>query len=139
VVRGDEAAFAQNGRTLEDVVEFSDVARPAVRDEHPARVARQAGRRASEPLRELGEEGFGEGQDIDVRAFGTLYGTAFAAAAAAGAVGPVLLGRVFDETGSYESLLPTLAWFVASIALLMLTLPAYDLRTRAQSVAMDVD
>jgi MFS family permease len=94
--------------------------------------------------------GFGMGGEFDVtpylvsryfglRAFGTLYGIAFAAAAAAGAVGPVLLGRAFDETGTYGSLLPAIAVFVASIAMLMLTLPRYDLRTPAQSVAVGAD
>jgi MFS family permease len=91
--------------------------------------------------------GFGMGGEFDVtpymvsryfglRAFGSLYGIAFAAAAASGAVGPILLGRTFDTTGSYESLLPTLAIFVFTIALLMLTLPRYDLRTTAQSVGV---
>jgi hypothetical protein len=74
-----------------------------------------------------------------LRAFGTLYGIAFAWAAAAGAVGPVLLGRAFDTTGSYESLLPKLALLVVGVALLMLTLPRYDLRTHAQSVAAGVE
>jgi MFS family permease len=94
--------------------------------------------------------GFGMGGEYDVtpyllsryfglRAFGTLYGIAFAAAAAAGAVGPVLLGRAFDATGSYESLLPKLALFVVSVALLMLTLPRYDVRMHAQSVAVGIE
>jgi MFS family permease len=89
--------------------------------------------------------GFGIGGEFDVtpyqlsryfgiRAFGTLYGIAFAASAAAGAVGPILLGRAFDATGSYEELLPRLAGFVFAVSLLMLTLPRYDLRTHAQSV-----
>jgi MFS family permease len=91
--------------------------------------------------------GFGMGGEFDVtpymvsryfglRAFGTLYGIAFAAAAASGAVGPVLLGRVFDTTGSYASLLPKLALFVFTVALLMLTLPRYEPRTAAQSVGV---
>jgi MFS family permease len=90
--------------------------------------------------------GFGIGGEFDVtpyqlsryfglRAFGTLYGIAFAASAAAGAVGPILLGRAFDVTGSYEELLPKLAAFVFGVSALMLTLPRYDLRTPAQSVA----
>jgi MFS family permease len=94
--------------------------------------------------------GFGMGGEFDVtpylvsryfglRSFGTLYGIAFAAAAAAGAVGPVLLGRTFDSTGSYESLLPALALLVLTGAVLMLTLPPYDLRTHAQSVRARVD
>jgi MFS family permease len=73
--------------------------------------------------------GFGMGGEFDVtpylvsryfglRAFGTLYGIAFAGAAAAGAVGPVLLGRAFDATGSYGALLPRLALGVGAVALI---------------------
>jgi predicted MFS family arabinose efflux permease len=89
--------------------------------------------------------GFGMGGEFDVtpylvsryfglRAFGTLYGIAFAAAAASGAVGPVLLGRAFDATGSYAALLATISLSVMTVSLLMLTLPRYDVRTHAQSV-----
>jgi MFS family permease len=89
--------------------------------------------------------GFGMGGEFDVtpylvsryfglRAFGTLYGIAFAAAAASGAVGPVMLGRAFDATGTYASFLPNLALVVFIAALLMLTLPPYNLRTGAQPV-----
>jgi MFS family permease len=91
--------------------------------------------------------GFGMGGEFDVtpymvsryfglRAFGALYGTAFAAAGAAAAVGPVLVGRAFDATGSYETVLPRIAVFVVVVALLLLTLPRYDLRTHAQSVGV---
>jgi len=93
--------------------------------------------------------GFGMGGEYDVtpymvsryfglRAFATLYSIAFSAAAAAGAVGPVLLARTFDDTGSYESLLPKLALFVVSVSVLMLTLPSYGLRISTQRVAAHV-
>lgn len=72
---------------------------------------------------------------FDLRAFATLYSIAFSAAAAAGAIGPVLLARTFDDTGSYESLLPKLALFVVSVSVLMLTLPSYGLHISAQGVA----
>ena len=89
--------------------------------------------------------GFGMGGELDVtpyllsryfglRAFSTLYGFAFASSALAGAVGPLLLGRAFDSTGSYDTLLPKLAAFMFVVAPLMLTLPRYDLRTHAQGV-----
>jgi predicted MFS family arabinose efflux permease len=89
--------------------------------------------------------GFGMGGELDVtpyllsryfglRAFSTLYGFAFASSAVAGAVGPILLGRTFDTTGSYETLLPKIAGFMLASAPLMLTLPRYELRTRAQGV-----
>ncbi len=94
--------------------------------------------------------GFGMGGEFDVtpylvsryfglRAFGRLYGIAFAFAAASGAIGPILLGRAFDTTGSYESLLPRLALLVVTVGLLMLTLPRYDLRTPAQTVATSAE
>jgi predicted MFS family arabinose efflux permease len=89
--------------------------------------------------------GFGMGGEVDVtpyllsryfglRAFSTLYGFSFAASALAGAAGPILLGRTFDATGSYETLLPKIALFILAVAPLMLTLPRYDLRTHAQGV-----
>jgi MFS family permease len=44
-----------------------------------------------------------------VRAFSTLCGLTWTFYAAAGAIGPVVLGRAFDATGSYASLLILLA------------------------------
>ena len=44
-----------------------------------------------------------------LRAFSTLYGLTWTFYAAAGAIGPVILGRAFDSTGSYTSLLVLLA------------------------------
>jgi MFS family permease len=83
--------------------------------------------------------GFGMGGEFDVtpylvsryfglRAFSTLFGIAYASSAAAGAVGPILLGRAFDSSGSYEGLLTRLAFFTLAIATLMLTLPRYRSR-----------
>jgi MFS family permease len=80
--------------------------------------------------------GFGMGGEFDVtpylvsryfglRAFSTLFGVAYASSAAAGAVGPILLGRAFDASGSYEALLTRLAVFTIAVAALMLTLPRY--------------
>jgi predicted MFS family arabinose efflux permease len=81
--------------------------------------------------------GFGTGGELDVtpyllsRYFGlrsvtTLYGLTWTALGAAGAVGPVLLGRAFDATGSYESALVGLAVGMLGAGLLLLALPAYD-------------
>src|SRR4029453_143616 len=64
--------------------------------------------------------GIGMGGEADVtpyllsryfglRSFSVLYGTTWTLYAVAGAVGPVLMGKVFDATGSYESLLVQLA------------------------------
>lgn len=61
-----------------------------------------------------------------LRAFSTLYGLTWTFYAAAGAIGPVILGRAFDLTGSYTSLLVALAAALALAALLNLLLPKYS-------------
>jgi hypothetical protein len=60
-----------------------------------------------------------------LRSFSTLYGLTWTAYALAGAVA-MIMGRAFDMTGSYESLLGVLALLVSGVAVLMLLLPAYD-------------
>jgi len=60
-----------------------------------------------------------------LRAFSTLYGLTWTFYAAAGATGPVMLGRAFDATGSYSSLLITLASVLAVAAAANLLLPRY--------------
>jgi cyanate permease len=80
--------------------------------------------------------GFGLGGEADItpylltrcfglRAFSTLYGFTWTAYAIAGAVGPVLMGRVFDASGSYATLLVILAAQTLIAAVLALLLPAY--------------
>ena len=80
--------------------------------------------------------GFGMGGEADVtpyllsryfglRSFSMLYGFTWTAYAIAGAIGPVLMGRAFDATGSYETLLVTLAAATLGVAGLMLLLPRY--------------
>jgi MFS family permease len=80
--------------------------------------------------------GFGMGGEGDVtpyllsRYFGlrplsTLYGFTWTAYAIAGAVGPVIMGRAFDLTGSYRTLLMQLAGITLAAATLMLFLPRY--------------
>jgi cyanate permease len=44
----------------------------------------------------------------------------------AGAIGPVILGRAFDSTGSYTSLLTILSFATALAGVLMLLLPRYS-------------
>ena len=61
-----------------------------------------------------------------LRSFSTLYGLTWTFYAAAGATGPVILGRAFDLTGSYTSLLTVLAAALAIAALLNLFLPRYS-------------
>jgi MFS family permease len=60
-----------------------------------------------------------------LRAFSTLYGFTWTFYAAAGAIGPVILGRAFDMTGSYSSLLITLAIALFIAAGMNLFLPSY--------------
>ncbi len=68
-----------------------------------------------------------------LRAFSTLYGLTWTFYAAAGAIGPVILGRAFDLTGSYTSLLVVLAAALALAAVMNLFLPKYP-----DSSAMDL-
>jgi nitrate/nitrite transporter NarK len=79
---------------------------------------------------------FGAGGELDAipyllsRHFGVpsmaaLYGLIWSAWGIAGAVGSVVMGRVFDSTGSYDGALVAFATLTATVATLMLTLPAY--------------
>ena len=61
-----------------------------------------------------------------LRSLSTLYGLTWTFYAAAGAIGPVILGRAFDATGSYTSLLVLLAVTLAIAAALNLLLPRYS-------------
>jgi MFS family permease len=78
--------------------------------------------------------GLGMGGEADVtpymlaryfglRAFATLYGFTYTAYAAAGAIGPVLMGKAFDATGSYTTLLTQLAVITFAAASVMLLMP----------------
>jgi MFS family permease len=80
--------------------------------------------------------GIGAGGEADItpylltryfglRGFSTLYGLTWTFYAVAGGIGPVILGRAFDSTGSYTALLTLLAGATAVGALLMLLLPRY--------------
>ena len=60
-----------------------------------------------------------------LRSFSTLYGLTWTFYAAAGATGPVILGRAFDATGSYSSLLISLAVSLVIAAAANLLLPPY--------------
>jgi MFS family permease len=60
-----------------------------------------------------------------LRAFSTLYGLTWIFYAAAGAIGPLILGRAFDVTGSYSSLLVLLAAVLGLTAATNLLLPQY--------------
>ena len=60
-----------------------------------------------------------------LRSFSVLLGFTWTAYATAGAIGPILMGRVFDATGSYETLLVILGVLSFAAAVLMLWTPAY--------------
>jgi MFS family permease len=94
--------------------------------------------------------GFGMGAEADVtpyilsrylglRSFAMLYGFTWTAYAIAGAVGPILMGRAFDLTGSYTTLLTQLAIGTFLIAALLLLMPAYGnasgIRTQASGLS----
>lgn len=87
--------------------------------------------------------GFGMGGEGDVtpyllskyfglRAFSTLYALTWTAYAIAGAIGPVIMGKAFDATGSYQLLLVQMAAVTAAAALMMLLLPRYAVTARAE-------
>jgi MFS family permease len=61
-----------------------------------------------------------------LRSFSTLYGLTWTFYAAAGAIGPVILGHAFDSTGSYAPLLVALATALAMAAAMNLLLPKYS-------------
>lgn len=63
-----------------------------------------------------------------LNAFSTLYGITWTFYAIAGAIGPVILGRAFDTTGSYTASLRVLAVAMALAGSLMLALPRYKSR-----------
>lgn len=80
--------------------------------------------------------GFGLGGEADItpylltryfglRSFSTLYGFTWTAYAIAGAIGPVVMGRAFDATGSYAALLTMLALATLVSASLFVLLPRY--------------
>jgi predicted MFS family arabinose efflux permease len=91
--------------------------------------------------------GIGMGGEADVtpyilaryfglRSFSMLYGFTWTAYACAGAIGPVLMGRAFDATGSYEALLVQLAIGTLAVAALMLLLPRYGSAPAATPAAI---
>ncbi|WP_321477734.1 MFS transporter [uncultured Paludibaculum sp.] len=89
--------------------------------------------------------GFGMGGEADVtpfllsryfglRSFSTLYGLTWTSYAIAGAIGPVLMGRAFDDSASYSAMILKLAAMTVGAAALMLFLPALPARVEEQPV-----
>lgn len=63
------------------------------------------------------------------RSFSTLYGFTWTAYAFAGAIGPVIMGKAFDASGSCASLLTVLAAVTLIAAASMLLLPRYPVKS----------
>jgi predicted MFS family arabinose efflux permease len=81
--------------------------------------------------------GFSMGGEADVipflvaryfglRSFSVLYALTWTFYAVAGAIGPVLMGKAFDASGSYAALLLWIAGSIVVVAPLMLVLPRYE-------------
>lgn len=92
--------------------------------------------------------GIGMGGEADVtpfllakyfglRSFSTLYGLTWTVYAIAGAIGPVIMGRAFDTSGSYRVLLVWLAGLTLAGAALMLFLPPYGAVSRDDEVTLE--
>jgi len=62
-----------------------------------------------------------------LKSFSTLYGFTWTVYAIAGAIGPVIMGKAFDATGSYQTLLSILSILTLGAGALMLLLPKYPL------------
>ena len=93
--------------------------------------------------------GIGMGGEADVtpyliakyfglRSFSTLYGFSWTAYAIAGAIGPVIMGKAFDATGSYQTLLSILSLLTLLAGSLLLFLPKYSMASRTPSLTAAV-
>lgn len=60
-----------------------------------------------------------------MRSFGTMYGLIYTSYAAAGAAAPLILGHIYDATGSYVRIISIFAGVTAAAGVCMLALPAY--------------
>jgi MFS family permease len=85
--------------------------------------------------------GLGAGCELDLipymlrryfglRSFSTLYGMVYSGFAVAGAISPLLLGRIYDRTGSYTGILSVFSGVTIVAAVGMLLLPAYRYAAR---------
>ena len=60
-----------------------------------------------------------------MRSFSTMYGLVYTVYAAAGAAAPLILGHIYDVTGSYVRIISIFSGFTAAAALCMFALPVY--------------
>ncbi len=91
--------------------------------------------------------GMGMGGEADVtpylvakyfglKSFSTLYGFTWTVYAIAGAIGPVIMGKAFDATGSYQALLSILSILTLVAGALMLLLPRYPAPQQAAQASL---
>ena len=74
-----------------------------------------------------------------LRSFSTLYGLIYSVFAIAGATAPLILGHVYDISGSYNGILSLLAGITMVVALCMLALPRYRHVPEGSSALMAPD
>jgi len=92
--------------------------------------------------------GLGAGCELDLipymlrryfglRAFSSLYGLVYSGFAVAGAIAPLLLGRIYDKTGSYTGILSIFSGITILAGIGMLLLPAYGDAAQQASAQSD--
>jgi predicted MFS family arabinose efflux permease len=70
-----------------------------------------------------------------LRSLSTLYGWSWTAYAIAAAIGPIIMGKAFDLTGSYQRLLGELAFMTFVAAGMMLLLPRYAFASKHEQLS----
>ena len=71
-----------------------------------------------------------------IRSFSTMYGLLYTGYATAGAIAPLVMGRIYDATGSYTVIVSIFSGCTAVAGLCMLALPAY---TNAEEIAVGAE
>jgi MFS family permease len=69
-----------------------------------------------------------------MRSFSTLYGLVYSGFAVSGAIAPLLLGYLYDRTGSYTGILSIFSSITAITAFGMLLLPAYRVSAHTSTI-----
>lgn len=75
-----------------------------------------------------------------LRSFSTLYGLVYSTYAVAGAIAPLVLGHIYDRTGSYTGIMNTFCAVTLVASAAMLALPAYRYAahtTASEELAVD--
>lgn len=74
-----------------------------------------------------------------MQSFSTMYGLTYSVYAVAGATAPLLLGHVYDITGSYTRIISMFSILTAIVAFSMLALPAYRFASPAHTLPEPLD